>query len=352
MNWPLEIKLSVLLLFASIGLGFLILLVFEKTAHHLKLLDIPNHRSSHQIPVPRGAGLCFAITSIISICSAYLLGLSSFQVFISFLAGASFITLIGFLDDILNIRASIRLTSQLLIALFILWVATEHFKIPLEVRFLPFRSPGVSILFGLLFITWMVNLYNFMDGVDGIAGTQAIAIGLLSSLLCINSNNFSLALAYGIIAVSVIPFQIRNWHPARIFMGDSGAYFLGFAFASLGLIGKVHYDQSLVAHITLMGAFICDATLTLLIRFKNSHHLLEGHRSHGFHKLLTAFNWNPKQISLFYTGSTIFWFFPCALLAQKYMPYSVFICLGSYIPFLAYLAYVKVGIEQINHAHQ
>lgn len=346
MNLPLELKLAVLLILSCIGIGFLILLTFEKFANHFGLLDIPNHRSSHQTPVPRGAGVCFAITSIIAVSGAYALDLTSFKVFCCFAVGASFITLIGLIDDILNVKAAIRLTSQVLAALFILWVATDGFEAALEVRFLPFHHPALSIAFGLLFITWMVNLYNFMDGVDGIAGTQAIAIGLLSAFLCVNSNNFSLAFTYVLLAVSVIPFQIRNWHPARIFMGDSGAYFLGFSFACLGLIGKVEYEQSLVAHITLMGAFICDATLTLLIRFKNSHPLLEGHRSHGFHKLLTVFNWSPKRISLFYTSSTVFWFFPCAILAQKYMPYSVPICLASYTPFIAYLAYVKVGVEK------
>lgn len=350
MDISIKLKLTILLLFSCIGIGFLVLIVFEKVAQHYKLFDIPNHRSSHQTPVLRGAGLGFAITSILCIAAAYSLNLVSESVFISFALGASFITFIGFLDDILNLRASIRLSSQLGVAIFTLWVATNHFNTPLEVKFLPFDSPLLSIFFGLLFITWMVNLYNFMDGVDGIAGTQAIAIGLLSALLCVNSHNFSLALTYTIVAAAVIPFQIRNWHPARIFMGDSGAYFLGFAFACLAILGKVSYDQSLVAHTTLMGAFICDATLTLLIRFKNSHHLFEGHRSHGFHKLLTVFDWSPKQISLFYTCSTVLWFFPCALLAQKYMSYSVPICLASYIPFIAYLAYVKVGIEKASES--
>lgn len=333
----------VLLCFVTLG-SYGLLRIFRTLAVPFDLYDVPNHRSSHSKPVLRGAGLSFALCFILSCLVFMWLGLISSATTAPLVIGALILSLLGFVDDIFRVKSLVRFSVQILCSIFVLFLVTEGFKQPFEVRFLPFDFSFISIVFGVLFIGWVVNLFNFMDGIDGLVASCSVLIGFFSAGFSHFYGDIELSLLYLTLSVSVGPFLFMNWQPARLFMGDSGAYFLGAFFAIMACIGKVHFGQSLVIPSILMGALVCDATATLLVRAYCLKKLWLPHRTHGFQKLMDLSQGDHQYVVKLYLGLTIFWFFPFACLSFVFSQYSVFFCLLSYAPVLLFhLFQLRVG---------
>jgi len=321
-------KILLLVVFFS---SLALIKAYKKLADTLGLLDIPNDRSSHKKPIPLGAGVTFALcfapaafylrwTGYLSSDSFYLLGL-----------GALFCTILGFIDDLKPLTAKLRLIAQTSVACISMLFLTNMLQIPFEVRFLPFNVPIISFIFGVLFIIWMINLFNFMDGLDGLLGSQAFLYGIASYFLCLFSGNHSLGAVYLLFSALTLPFLIFNWRPAKIFMGDAGAYFFGFSYAFLSLVGKIEYDQSLVAQVVLMSVLIADATFTLFFRIVKTKGCFGAHRNHCFQLIKDNYLWRTSKIVSLYIALTIFVFFPLSLFAIYMSSESVYICFGTYL---------------------
>lgn len=323
--------------------SFLLIRLYKNLAGKLNLMDKPNARSSHSVPTPRGAGVVFLFCILPVIGFIFYIEGIGLKPFSLLLAGSAFYTLLGFLDDVKTLSAYQRLLPQLAIAVWLLLSLTNYLEIPFEVKFIPIESQALSFVFGVLFVCWMVNLFNFMDGLDGFLGGQSFLVGLAGYALCVYQGQESLAVLYLSISAIVLPFLYFNWRPAKVFMGDSGAYFLGFFFALMGLLGKIEYNLSLVAQIIVMGTLICDATMTLFFRLIITKKIFKAHMTHGFHLLRHKHGWRTSRVAFLYMSITAFWFFPWSMAAVNKPDYSVLFCFLSYTPFLMFLLFLGAG---------
>ena len=257
------------------------------------ILDHPNERSSHTIPTPRGGGLGI----MLSILPAWLMfALSSKEFlspdFISVFAvffGAVLLAVISWLDDKKSLNANIRLLAQaiaILPALFLLspdkLVFGGHLPLFLD-RLLTF---GAWI--------WFVNLFNFMDGIDGIASVEAISIVAGMIIFSFNQDSSVMALSLAIAGASAA-FMAWNWHPAKVFMGDVGSVPLGYLLA--WLLINLAIQGFFVAAIILPLYFVADATITLVKRLLNGEKIWQAHKKH-FYQRAVQNGFSHSQVSV------------------------------------------------------
>jgi Fuc2NAc and GlcNAc transferase len=282
------------LFLATTGVSYLLTGLIRRYALQNAILDQPNERSSHTIPTPRGGGLAIVATLIASTIALYLLRKLSMETSVALL-GAVPIAYIGWLDDRKGVSPKIRAPIHILSALWALfWIGG-----------MPTLSVGGSVLTighvigGLLALTgivWATNLFNFMDGIDGIAGGEAVTISLTGALLLWVAGAHGLSLMSLATAGAALGFLIWNWSPARIFMGDVGSGALGFWFAVLALAS----ERSMVVPVTLWGliagVFVVDATMTVVRRALRRERLHVAHRTHGYQRMVSA-GWTHKRVS-------------------------------------------------------
>jgi len=262
------------------------------------ILDIPNQRSSHAAATVRGAGLAPALTwcvvALTSIVPLHLDAVSSAFAVIGLALGLS---MVGFWDDLRSLNAGVRLIAQVVLcfAVVLLGVRAESLTFP----GLPTLQLGLAAIpicaFGLL-VT--VNLFNFMDGIDGLAIGQTLvaAFTLLAGALVVHAFTIAVfAACLAAVAAGFIPF---NWSPARCFMGDAGSYFCGGTLAALLIIGQRSGIPLLLVGLA-SAPFLADAALTLVIRLAKGNRIWQAHRSHIYQRMVSA-GWSHARVATLY----------------------------------------------------
>lgn len=274
--------LSSTAIFISFMLSVLTALIISQIGSKTALVDHPNYRSSHSLPTPRGGGigiwLAFVIIGFIFLKD------NAFTV-LAAIAG-----LIGFLEDIFTLPSKVRLIIQIIISASIAWLLL---------------MPG-SLVTILLFIFWVVfitgtaNLYNFMDGINGIAGfTGVIGFGLTAYFSYYILNDYNLFLMSMILAFACIGFLPFNFPRAKVFMGDVGSIFLGFVFASFVVKLSVTINIFLCM-IMFLSTFYADAVITLYYRWRRGENLMHAHRSHLYQYLSNELKLPHWKVTLLY----------------------------------------------------
>ncbi len=273
----------------AFGLSYLGVALLRRWADHLQLLDVPNERSSHSRPTPRGGGLAIVVVSLLG-WLVYGWASQDFWPLLPYVAGATIIAGISWLDDLRNVPTLVRLAfhgaaAGLAIWSFDYWHTTD---IPLLQR-LGLDWLGLPVTF--LWIVGLTNAYNFMDGVDGIAGAQAVVVGLGWAVLGWLGNQPHVSVMGMLLAGSSLGFLIHNWPPARIFMGDVGSAFLGYTFAVLPLMAA--HAPGADSRLALIGAlllwpFIFDSSFTFLRRALHGENVFAAHRTHLYQRLVIA----------------------------------------------------------------
>lgn len=278
---------------AGAGLTALVLRLVTR----LQVMDVPNQRSSHAVPTPRGGGLAIDLVLLVtSVLLAWRYSDSRFLWLAGIIAGLSWL---GWRDDRKSLPVRSRLAAQLILAVLVVAVFgriaaldTGSFAIPLS---------WLSWPFSVLFVLWMINLYNFMDGIDGIAGIEALTAGLTLALWFHWSGAYAWSVVSLVIAGAAAGFLFYNWQPARIFLGDTGSVTLGGVFATISLAGIDQAGFPLSAVVLLFGVFIADATVTLSKRWLRGENLAQAHRSH-FYQIAVARGLQHRQVSLTVLG--------------------------------------------------
>lgn len=248
------------------------------------MLDVPNARSSHSRPTPRGGGA--AIVLVVLAILAALLGRAGplRAELAATLLAAALVAWVGWLDDRRGVSAGVRLLVHAL-AVVVVWSALED---PLA-RLAGERAAAAGFVLALLAIvggTWLVNAFNFMDGIDGIAATQAAFVASTSGGLAMWAGApFVLVAAWLAVAGAAGGFLLWNWAPARIFLGDVGSGFLGFMIAALALLSWQESALSVATTLILVAPFLVDATITLLRRMARGDRWYVAHRSHAYQGL-------------------------------------------------------------------
>jgi Fuc2NAc and GlcNAc transferase len=273
------------LLGAALASAWLTELV-RRHAQARSMLDIPNERSSHTAPTPRGGGLAIAVVVLGGTAILAFGGWVPARTAVALIGGGLAVTTIGWRDDRRHVSAATRAGVHFLAAAWaVLWLS----GLP-EVTF--GRSPIAlgwwGSLLAIVAIVWCVNLYNFMDGIDGIAASEATCVGLLASGLLVARGSVSLALLALLIAGASAGFLVWNWEPARIFMGDVGSGLLGFLFGTLAVASENTGALPASIFVLLLGVFVVDATLTLIRRAIRGEPWYVAHRAHAYQRAVQA----------------------------------------------------------------
>lgn len=252
----------------------------RRIALEREILDHPNKRSSHTIPTPRGGGLAIVI-AFYSTLVFYGWNYLDFRLIMALLFGLP-LALVGFLDDIYDLSTLFRLGVQILCSLGALYF--------LEV-------PYLYWVFALLFVVWFINLFNFLDGIDGYLSTEVIFLSFAGYLFF----NNSVWLILGAAIVGFLPF---NWSRASIFMGDVGSTTIGFIIGVLILYDSTTFHK-LGIWLLLTLPFWFDATFTLLRRFFRGEKFMQAHRKHLFQRAVRS-GLSHMQVTLLLLSINIF----------------------------------------------
>jgi UDP-N-acetylmuramyl pentapeptide phosphotransferase/UDP-N-acetylglucosamine-1-phosphate transferase len=258
-----------------------------------QITDIPTDRSSHSSPTPRGGGIGFVITSIIGIILFALLnGYLKSAGFLVFIFAAIIMAMLGWQDDKYNLSRRVRFVVQLAASFAVLYFMMNLSAIKVPMLF-EVNIGLAGFLLGLIFISGATNIYNFMDGIDGIASVQLFGVSIGWMILAwIWHEPFLLGINL-ILFVAVLAFLRYNWSPASVFMGDAGSLYLGFFCASVPFIAAyqsnaLEIQDTIWYGIILLWPFLFDGTFTLMRRLFKGENIFEAHRSHLYQRLNIA----------------------------------------------------------------
>lgn len=211
--------------------------IVRRLAVRLGVRDLPNERSSHTVPTPRGGGLAMVLVMLIAWATLGFQGLVPWQWATALIAGGALTALVGGIDDLRSLSARTRLIAHLAAGLGMAFAfAASHGTIHVTQEIL--LPEWAAPLFVVLFVVWFINLFNFIDGIDGIAAGQGASTCAVAAALCLASHQPVTALCFALLSAVSLGFLTRNWHPARIFMGDVGSGFMGFALAGTSLFAE------------------------------------------------------------------------------------------------------------------
>ena len=295
--------------------AFLTILV-KRYGSKLGRIDIPNERSSHSTPTPRGGGIAVVTVTIAAIFGCYLKNLMGGRDAIAIAAGSLIVALVGYLDDRGTITAARwRLLGHTLGAMIIVVGLRGLPALPVFGRAVDLGIVG-SVL-AILYLMWLLNLFNFMDGIDGITGTEALVVALCGAFLAWEaaptSNLWIMPLA---LAGAAAGFLILNWSPAKIFLGDVGSGFIGIVLGAISLQAAHAVPRLGWCWVILMGVFIVDASVTLLRRMLRRERLYIAHRNHAYQHLAVRLD-GHAAVSAGVGAITLIWLMPIALAVER-----------------------------------
>lgn len=314
--------------------------LLRRYALKISLLDVPNHRSSHRVPTPKGGGVAFVLSYLLAGFILFCLKQISLQIFLILLACGTVIALIGFIDD----RRSIPAKWRLLFHFFICAISLYLLGGMPDIYFLHWWLPSglIANLLALFYLVWLLNLYNFMDGIDGLAAVEAITVSLGGALLYfLHGHTMALFLPLGL-AIAVAGFLIWNFPPARIFMGDVGSGFLGFFLGILSIQAAIINPQYFWSWLIFLAVFIVDATLTLFNRLASKQQLFEAHCTHAYQHASRYYG-EHRPVTLGVIFINLLWLFPWALLVGNGSINGVLGVIFAYAPLFLFALKFNAG---------
>ncbi len=271
--------MKIILLIISLGFcSFVLTYYIRRFALENKIVSIPNARSLHVVPTPHGGGLAIVISWYLGISILFISHLIDTALYFALLSGV-ILTIVSLIDDLIGLKASIRLCFHFITAIlaFIFLGGLRQLIIPgIEMNYIFLVYP-----FAIIGMVWFINLFNFMDGVDGFASLEAVTICLVLFFLSGSIINL-------LLLACIAGFLFWNWPKAKIFMGDVGSTQLGFIIVVLGIYFHNTYQFSILNWIMLTSPFWFDATLTLYRRWRNGEKLGEAHRKHAYQRIVRS----------------------------------------------------------------
>jgi Fuc2NAc and GlcNAc transferase len=275
------------------------------------VLDVPNARSSHGVPTPRGGGVAIVVVTTAAVLLGAWRGVASANLSEALVVGGLAVAVVGFADDSRSLPAVIRLAVHCGAALWALLCLGGLPPLDIAGRVIVFGWSGYVL--GILGIVWTLNLFNFMDGIDGIAASEAAFVALAGAVLTLVAAGPSgVGLTGLVLAAACSGFLLWNWPPAKIFLGDVGSGYLGYVIVVLALAAAVDHPTALWTWLILGGAFFVDATVTLVRRSLRGERLYEAHRTHAYQWL--AQRWHSHlRVTLAVLAVDVLWLLPCAV---------------------------------------
>ena len=261
------------------------------------LVAMVNERSSHTVPTPHGGGIALSITWFLGLVYLYFSSEIESNLFYALLCG-TIISIVSFFDDIYELSPKIRLIAQTVVAISGLYFLGGFSTLTFGI--FDIENPILTNIFAFFMIVWFINLYNFLDGINGYAGSEALFLALAGFIL-FGGNHFL------VLAVATLGFLYWNWNKAKIFMGDVGSTLLGYNIA----IFTIYYANQEVTNfwiwIILFSVFWFDATLTLVRRKLNKEKLSQAHKKHAYQRL-TQSGWSHYKATNYSIGLNLILF--------------------------------------------
>jgi len=275
-------------------------MMIERRAASLGLIDIPNDRSSHVVPRPRGGGLGVIAGLGIGVAVATRLGTPMSSEVWTILGASLVVAAIGIWDDVSALTPLPKFAAQFLAAAIVVWNLGGLTELPLPPPLnVPLGVAGIPVA-----VAWLVlvtNFFNFMDGVDGLAAGQAAITFVVIAWAAWSAPSSAVSL---LAAAAVLAFLLRNWEPAKIFLGDVGSGFLGFLLAALPLATSGSGRAPMVLLVaTSLTLFIVDPVLTLARRTLQGHRIGAAHREHAYQRLIAPGRRHALTVSVLLVGA-------------------------------------------------
>ena len=317
-------------------------------SHRLSTLDIPNERSSHLTPTPRGGGIAFVATSLAGFLLLILNNTLDDKALLALCCAGAIVAMAGHLDDRQKISgAAVRLVLHAIGAI----ILTVGIGFPSQISLFDrtVNTGAIGSILGVLYLVWLLNLFNFMDGTDGIAASEAMFVCVAGAVLnyyVLSDINFSTAAV--ILTASTLGFLLYNWSPAKIFMGDVGSGYLGIVIGGLSLMAAKQQHELLWVWIILLAVFVSDATVTLIRRLLRKQKPHVAHRSHAYQHLAIRFN-SHARVSLIVFTVNIVWLLPIAfLVANKQLKGTTGVVV-AYVPLLIAALILNAGKDSATN---
>jgi Fuc2NAc and GlcNAc transferase len=304
--------LQIALLFLAAIASFFGTYSYRRLAlRHSVIADV-NFRSLHARVVPRGGGVAFGCVFSIAILCMWKFGAVPTWLMLSFGLGGAAAALVGFIDDVYEIAATTKLLAQIGLALW-------SFAIFFELLYAPYFSNfGVASQMALAVVclftsVWFINMYNFIDGADGMAIGGALYICIAAIIvLAIGGGDQNLIFVFALLAATSLGFLPFNAPPASVFMGDAGSIFLGYCLGSLLLATAIQGQISIWTWIAILGYFIGDTTTTGVYRLLFVKKWYSVHRSHAYQNLARILN-NHSKVTYGVGLYHVLWALPLAI---------------------------------------
>jgi UDP-N-acetylmuramyl pentapeptide phosphotransferase/UDP-N-acetylglucosamine-1-phosphate transferase len=316
---------ELLVLIVTLVGSFLLTYIIKTIAQKKSLMDIPNERSSHTIPTPRGGGLSIAITWFVAIAYLFYEGEIEEGLFVALFSGI-LLCVISFIDDIYTLKALPRFLVHALVSALGLYFVGGVGEINLGFAVIP--DSWILNFIAFIGIIWFINLFNFIDGIDGYAASETIFVAL--AMFFFVQENYLL-----ILATATLGFLIWNWDKAKIFMGDVGSTLLGYTL----IILMIYYNNTarfnLFNGLILSSVFWFDATYTLYKRFRNKEKLSEAHRKHAYQRI-TQYGFSHQKTVLWAMLINCFLFIIVIGAEQLQSYIFVFLCITITLLWLVY----------------
>ncbi|WP_448106824.1 MraY family glycosyltransferase [Pseudomonas azerbaijanoccidentalis] len=316
---------------ALAGLSFALTALVRRYALSRSLLDVPNDRSSHSVPTPRGGGVAIVLSFLVALLAMFAGALMSPAIFFALAGAGSMTAVVGFLDDHGHVAARWRLLAHFVAAVWAVWWLGG--LPPIILYGVHMDAGWFGHLLAVIYLVWILNLYNFMDGIDGIAGVEAISVCLGGCLLFWAGGHSDYAWPSVLLAVCVVGFLCWNFPPAKIFMGDAGSGFLGVMLGILSLQAAWISSEIFWGWLILLGVFVVDATFTLLRRLVRGEKVYEAHRSHAYQFASRRFGKHlPVTVAVGFIN--LFWLLPIAFCVVFYNLDGASALTAAYVPLI------------------
>ncbi|MDP1930114.1 MAG: glycosyltransferase family 4 protein [Gammaproteobacteria bacterium] len=330
--------------FIAVPIFFLSVLMTDwvkNVAVQAQLLALPTSRSSHSEPTPVGGGLGIVVAYLGAMLYLWW-STSLMPVEILVLCVSLPVALIGLIDDRRHVDYRVRLLVQAAGAFCALILLGEFPSIPvanfsLDLFFLVWVVVPMALL-------WLTNLYNFMDGIDGLAGVETCFVAGSAAFLLLQSGDLPLALVCLCLFAGATGFLVFNWPPARIFMGDVGSGFAGYSLGLVALLSHYHDTMSLWSWVLLLAVFIVDATMTLIRRTVAGRRWYHAHRTHAYQHAASKCC-SHQIVSFSVLLIDMLWLLPLAWLAGKHPEYGVYLAAAGVVPLIVVANVFNAGQE-------
>lgn len=316
-----------LFLFLCFLAGIAVSSAWRRLALAYSWFDYPNERSSHTRPTPKGGGLGLALVLLLVLLMLRRWGLIDSALLWMSLPGVG-LALVGIVDDLRELGVLLRLCVQVgavMVALVVIGGPPP----------LPF--PGHVLVHPLLWLivvpgwVWLINLYNFMDGIDGIAAAEGIFVALALAWFALAGGSHAISLLLLVLVALLAGFLCLNWAPAILFMGDAGSNFLGFTLAACGLKLALEGVITPWTLLILLGCFVSDSTLTLLKRMWSGAVWYHGHRSHAY-QVMARIRGSHADVVVALTAINVCWLLPLAAISVALPGWGWVCLLLAYLP--------------------